>query len=344
MVSRRTRAADVAAAAGVSQTTVSLVLNGRSGHVSEATRQKVLATAEALGYHLNTPARQLASGVTNTIGLVVRKSFEQIAGDSFLGATLHGLASVARASGYRVVVESIAPGEATYESLLRAQHVDGLVISGPRADDEELKRLVADGFPIVIHGSRPDLAVPSVDVDNVAGARLAVEHLIALGHRRIACVIFDLSFVAARERLQGYEGALRDAGIAFDQALIAETGYRVVGPQSAVANLLARDDYTAIFAAADMTAAGVLGALRAAGRRVPDDISLVGFDDIPLAEFLDPPLTTIRVPAVQVGEAVGRALLDRLDGHPEERRILLPVELMVRASSAPPANRRQGDG
>lgn len=342
-VSRRTRAADVAAAAGVSQTTVSLVLNGRSGHVSEATRQKVLATAEALGYHLNTPARQLASGVTNTIGLVVRQSSEQIAGDSFLGATLHGLASVARESGYRVVVESIAPGEATYESLLRAQQVDGLVISGPRADDEELKRLVADGFPIIIHGSRPDLAASSVDVDNVAGARLAVEHLIGLGHRRIACVIFDLSYVAARERIQGYEAALRDAGIAYDQDLIAETGYRVVGTQSAIADLLARDDYTAIFAAADMTAAGVLGALRTAGRRVPDDVSLVGFDDIPLAEFLDPPLTTIRVPAVQVGEAVGRALLDRLEGHTEVRRILLPVELMVRTSSAPPINRRQGE-
>ena len=93
-----------------------------------------------------------------------------------------------------------------------------------------------------------------------------------------------------------------------------------------------------------MTAAGVLGALRKTGRRVPDDISLVGFDDIALAEFLDPPLTTIRVPAVQVGEAVGRALLDRLNGHAEVRRTLLPVELMVRASSAPPANRRQGDG
>jgi DNA-binding LacI/PurR family transcriptional regulator len=330
----------VAAAAGVSQTTVSLVLNGRSGHVSEVTRQKVLAAADAMGYHRNTPARQLASGVTNTIGLVVRQSSKQLAGDPFLGATLHGLASVARASGYRVVVESIAPGEATYESLLRAQDVDGLVISGPLADDLELKRLVADGFPIVIHGSRPDLAVPSVDVDNVAGARLATEHLIALGHRRIACVIFDLSFVAARERLQGYQAALRDAGIAVDDGLIVETGYRV-GTQSIGGDVLARDDYTAVFAAADMTAAGVLGALRSAGRRVPSDTSLVGFDDIPLAEFLDPPLTTVRVPAVEVGEAVGRALLDRLAGQTEVRRILLPVELMVRASSAPPPNRPQ---
>ena len=314
------------------------------GHVSEATRQKVLATAEALGYHLNTPARQLASGVTNTIGLVARREL--------------------RADRRRLVPRRDAPRarlRRTRIRLSRRGRVDrarrgDLRVAAPggagrragglrsRADDEELKRLVADGFPIIIHGSRPDLAVSSVDVDNVAGARLAVEHLIGLGHRRIACVIFDLSYVAARERLQGYEAALGDAGIAVDPDLIAETGYRVVSTQSAVTDLLARDDYTAVFAAADITAAGVLGALRRAGRRVPDDTSLVGFDDIPLAEFLDPPLTTIRVPAVQVGEAVGRALLDRLAGHTEVRRILLPVELMVRASSAPPANGRQGDG
>src|SRR3954451_23802111 len=183
-------------------------------------------------------------------------------------------------------------------------------------------------------------SAPSDDVDTVAGARLATEHLIALGHRRIACVVFDLSFVAARERLEGYEAALRGAGIAVDEGLIVETGYRV-GTHSIPGDLLGREDYTAIFAAADMTAAGVLGALRSAGRRVPDDTSLVGFDDIPLAEFLDPPLTTVRVPAVQVGEAVARALLDRLAGQTEVRRILLPVELMVRASSAPPMTRRQ---
>jgi LacI family transcriptional regulator len=319
----------------VSQTTVSLVLNGRSGHVSAATRQKVLATAATLGYHLNTPARQLASGVTNTIGLVVRQTPEQIAGDAFLVATLHGLAAVAREAGYRVVVEPLPPGEGTYETLLRAQHVDGLVISGPRADDDELARLVADGFPIVIHGSRLDLDAPSVDVDNEAGARTAVDHLLSLGHRRIACVVFDLSYVAAQERLAGYRAAMRAAGIEPDPRLIVETGYRVGDTATTVAELLAREEFSAVFAAADMTAAGVLGALRMAGRRVPDDVSLVGFDDIPLAQHLDPPLTTIRVPAVQVGEAVGRALLDRLAGLGQTGRTLLPVELMVRASSAP---------
>jgi LacI family transcriptional regulator len=332
---RRTRAADVAEAAGVSQTTVSLVLNGRSGHVSEATRQKVLATAESLGYHLNAPARQLASGVTQTLGLVVRQSSDQIAGDAFLAALLRGLASVARTAGYRVVVEPLGPSDGTYEQLLRAQQVDALVVSGPRAEDEELVRLVDDGFPIVIHGSRPDLQVPSVDVDNEAGARLAVEHLISLGHRRIACVVFDLAYTSARERLAGYRAAIRDAGIKPDPNLIAETGYRVSDAREAAARLLNNQEFTAVFAAADLTAAAVLGAVRATGRRIPDDISLVGFDDIPLAEFLDPPLTTIRVPANQVGEAVGRALLDRLAGNRESTRTILPVELITRSSVSP---------
>jgi len=331
----RPRAADVAAAAGVSQTTVSLVLNGRSGHVSEATREKVLVTAASLGYHLNASARQLASGVTHTLGLVVRQSSDQIAGDAFLAAMLRGLASVARTAGYRVVVEPLGPQDGTYEGLLRAQQVDALVVSGPRVDDEELVRLVDDGFPVVIHGSRPDLHVPSVDVDNEAGARLAVEHLIALGHRRIACVIFDLSYTAARERLAGYRAALRAAGIEPDPDLIAETGYRAAEARGVAAELLDRQDFTAVFAAADLTAAAVMGAIRATNRRIPHDISLVGFDDIPLAEFLDPPLTTIRVPAGEVGEAVGRALLDRLAGNLQPVRTILPVQLITRSSVGP---------
>lgn len=332
---RRTRAADVALAAGVSQTTVSLVLNGHSGHVSEATRRKVLATAEQLGYHLNASARQLASGRTHTLGLVVRQSSDQIAGDAFLAAMLRGLAASARTAGYRVVVEPLGPDDGTFEQLLRAQQVDGLVVSGPRVEDEELSRLVRDGFPIVIHGSRPDLQVPSVDVDNEAGARLATEHLISLGHRRIACVIFDLSYTAARERLAGYRAALEASGIEFDQRLVAETGYRASDARDAATRLLETQGFTAVFAAADLTAAAVLGAVRATGRRIPDDISLVGFDDIPLAEFLDPPLTTIRVPAEQVGLAIGEALLDRLSGNLEARRTILPVELVTRASVSP---------
>ena len=340
MAKGRTRAADVAEVAGVSQTTVSLVLNGHAGHVSEATRRKVLDTAERLGYHLNASARQLASGRSHTLGLVVRQSSDQVAGDIFLTSMLRGLATVARGAGYRVVVEPLGPNDGTFEQLLRAQQVDALVVSGPRVEDEELSRLVDDGFPIVIHGSRPDLQVPSVDVDNEAGARLATEHLISFGHRRIACVVFDLSYTAARERLAGYKNALEAAGIEFDPNLVTETGYRAIDAREAATKLLQTQAFTAVFAAADLTAAAVLGAIQATGRTIPGDISLVGFDDIPLAEFLDPPLTTIRVPTIQVGEAVGRALLERIGGNHAPTRTILPVELVTRSSVAPPMTSR----
>jgi LacI family transcriptional regulator len=283
---------------------------------------------------VDAPARGLASGVTHTLGLVVTQSAEQMAGDAFLGATLRGLPSVARAAGYRVVVEPVGPGEGSYAALLRGRQVDGVALSGPRVDDAELASLAADGFPVILHGSRPDLGVPSVDVDNTAGARLAVEHLLARGHRRIACVTFDLAYTAAQERLAGYRAALEAAGIAPDDTLVEVTGYRANSAAEAATRLIGRTAFSAVFAAADLIAAGVLGALRAAGLRVPEDVSLVGFDDIPLAEYLDPPLTTIRVPAAEVGEAVGQALLDRMAGRPVLARRLLPVTLVERGSVA----------
>ncbi len=150
------------------------------------------------------PARQLAGGRSHVIALVLRQSPEQIASDAVLAETLRGLASAARSGGFRVMVEPLAPDgpNATYAALLRAQHADGLVISGPRVDDPDLLELVRDGFPIVLQGALPDVDVTSIDVDNVAGARGAVEHLISLGHRRIACITnAPLVYTAAQERL-----------------------------------------------------------------------------------------------------------------------------------------------
>jgi LacI family transcriptional regulator len=238
----------------------------------------------------------------------------------------------------------MGPTDASYGWLLRAGHVDALAVSGPRADDPELELLARERFPVVLHGSRPDLDLPSVDVDNEAGARLAVEHLLAQGHRRIACVTFDLAYTASQERLSGYRKALRAAGLDVDEELVVVTGYRAGTVSNAVSELLERRDVTAIFAAADLTAAGVLGALREHGRRVPQDVSLIGFDDIPLAEFLDPPLTTVHVPAVEVGEALATLLLEQLSGDATGGRRLLPVSLVQRGSDGPPMGRRTGTG
>lgn len=317
---------------------MSFVLNGRADvKIPDTTRRRVLDAADELGYVPHAPARQLAGGRSHIIALVLRQSAEQVAGDAFLVETLRGLASAARSGGFRVMVEPLMLDgpESSYASLLRAQHADGLVVSGPRTDDPALLELVRDGFPVVLQGSLPDVAVTSVDVDNLAGARDATEHLISLGHRRIACITnAPLVYTAARDRLDGYRAALGAAGMAIDPKLIAEGDFDAASGHRAMATLLARTEIDAAFVASDVVALGAFGALREAGFRVPDDVSIVGFDDIPLAAYFDPPLTTVRLPAFELGQAAGRALVERIAGRAISRRTLLPIELIERASTA----------
>ncbi|MHB8397547.1 MAG: LacI family DNA-binding transcriptional regulator [Candidatus Limnocylindrales bacterium] len=335
---RRPTSADVAVRAGVSRTTVSFVLNGRAGaQIPPATWRRVEEAARELDYHPHGPARQLAAGSTLTLGYVLRQSAEQVTADALLSETLWGLASTARAAGYRVLVEPLEPAGGRYADLLRSQQVDGLVVSGPRADDVELASLEADRFPIVLQGSLPGSSAPSVDVDNRAGARGAVQHLTGLGHRVIACITnASLAYTAAGERLDGYRDALSEAGIAYDEGLVVEGSFDAASGHRAMAALLGRARPTAVFVASDVVAFGAMRALREHGRRIPDDVSIVGFDDIPLAEHFDPPLTTVHLPAHALGATAGRALLDRVAGRPVARRTLLPTQLMVRESTGPP--------
>lgn len=342
---RRPTSADVAARAGVSRTTVSFVLNDRDVSISRATRERVLEAARQLDYHPHAPARQLAGGRSQTVGLVLRQSPEQVAGDALLAETLRGLTSAARAGGFRVIVEALEPGNGPYADLLRSGRADGVVVSGPRVDDGDLLQIVGEGFPVVLQGSLPGLDAPSVDVDNRAGAKGAVEHLLALGHRRIGCITnAPLAYTAARERLDGYRAALREAGIEPDPAWVAEGAFDAASGHRAMKELLGRTELDAVFAASDVVALGAIGALRAAHKRIPEDVSIVGFDDIPLAAFFDPPLTTVRLPAYELGQAVGTALLNRISRATIPSRTLLPTELVVRASTraspSPPSPRR----
>jgi LacI family transcriptional regulator len=336
----------VAAQAGVSRTTVSLVLNDVAGAaISDATRQRVLEAAERLGYQPHHSARGLAGGKSHTLGLVLRQSPEQVATDAFLPETLRGLAAAARAGGYRVLVEPVAPGHEGYVELVRSGRTDGLVLSGPRIDDRDLATIIDEGFPIVLQGSLPGVDVPSVDIDNEAGARSAVEHLLALGHRRIGCITnAPLAYTAARERLAGFHAALAGAGLAAEPELIAEGSFDAPSGRTAMESMLHAHPPTAVFVASDVVALGAIAAIRDAGLRVPDDLSVVGFDDVPLAAYFDPPLTTIRLPAHELGFAAGRALLERIRGRPVPARMLLPTELVVRGSSGPPRMEPVGRG
>lgn len=304
--------------------------------ITEATRQRVREAARSLGYHPHQGARGLAGGKSFVIGLVVHQSPEQAATDAFLPETIRGIAGALRSARYRILVEPISDGATTYAELVRSRHADGLIVSGPRVDATGLAAIEREGFPVVIHGHVPGLDVPSVDVDNQAGARVAVEHLIALGHRRIGCVTnAPLACTAAAECLEGYRAALRDAGIELDPALVVEAAFDARSGHVAMSGLLARGGLDAVFVASDVVALGAVAAIREAGLVVPDDVAVVGFDDIPLAAYFDPPLTTVHLPAHDLGTTVGTTLLDRIAGRPVPDRTLLPTELVVRSSSRP---------
>ncbi len=338
----RPTSADVARRAGVSRTTVSFVLNERRDvRLRPETRRRVLEAAAELGYRPHGPARQLAVGASRTLGLVLLQRPEQIAVDGLLAETLRGLSTAAQAADYRVLVEPHEPGSRTYLELIAASHVDGLAVSGPRSDDAGLAELAAEGRPVVVQGSAPGVACPSVDVDNEAGARRAVEHLLDLGHLRIGCITnAPLGYTAAAERLAGYRAALRGAGLEPDDRAVAEGNFDPASGATAMERLLeAEPELTAVFVASDVVALGAIAAARARGRRIPEDLSIVGFDDIPLAAHFDPPLTTIRVPAHDLGLTVGRALIERIAGRPVADRTLLPIELVVRGSTGPPPRR-----
>ncbi len=336
---KRTTALQVAKFAGVSRTTVSFVLNNVPGmRISEETRQRVLDASRQLNYHPDSNARRMVSGQTFMIGFVLRQSPNQTFADHFLPQVLNGLSQSAAAQGYHTLIEPIPPEDTTgaYVKLIRERHVDGIVLSGPRSDDQELIRIKAEGEPIVLLGQLPGTGIAFVDVDNVGGARLATQHLIDLGHRRIAIITnAPIAYTASYDRLCGYRLALESAGINYDDSLVH---YGYFTPESgfqAMESLLASQPLpTAVFVASDTVALGALQAIRKAGLSVPQDLALVGFDDIPLSAFIDPPLTTVRLPAFGLGWGAAEMLI-HLIGKEDllESEVLLETELVVRASS-----------
>jgi LacI family transcriptional regulator len=336
---KRATARDVAEKAGVSRTTVSFVLNDVAGiRISDDTRRAVLQAAADLGYHPDATARRMVSGRTRVLGFVLHQRPDQAYTDHFVPTVLNGFAQAASEQGYKVLFETIPPGEgaANFTGLLQERHVDGIALSGPRSDDDDLLRLHAAGAPIVLLGQLPGSQLAFVDVDNRGGAALATQHLLDLGHRRIGLITnADPVYTASADRLAGYRHALEAAGLPFNPAWVRYGNFTPQSGGEAMTALLdAAADLTAIFVASDTVALGALAALRRAGRVVPDDMALVGFDDVPMAEYLDPPLTTVRLPAYGLGWGAGELLTRRLAGeeirHPQ---LLLETELIVRESS-----------
>jgi len=324
---------DVARAAGVSTATAARALGGY-GHASPAARRKVSESARRLGYRPNVVARALVSRTTTTVGLVV--------GDienPFFAAAARGLADVMDAHGYTVLLANAdedAGRERRAVDALRARQVDGMVVvPAPGASPEHLAELVTAGVPLVLlDRAVVGVAADSVLVRNVAGARAAVAHLAGLGHRRIGVVSDSPEITSSAERIQGYRQALRAAGIAPEPGLISIGGPTRDDGEAAALRLLDRADRpTAVFTANNFMTVGALRAARSLGLRIPDDVALVGFDDLDWTTLVQPPVTVVRQPVADLGRVAGERLLRRLEGDAgPPNRIRLDANLIVRGS------------
>ena len=338
MRGKRVTSQDVAERAGVSRTTVSFVLNNVAGvQISEATRKRVLEAAEEMGYVPDAAARALASRRAQIIGLVLTRSPHHIASDAFITPLLDELIDVVRRHGLRMMIDIIEPQhqKEAYLELIRAKRIDGILLSGPRLDDEALKTLEEDGFPTVLMGQLSGTKFCWVDIDNRKAAKMAVSHLVKLGHSHIACITnADVSYTAAADRMTGYRQALKDAGLSFDQNLVRYGDFDMDSGFRQMESLLdSGSSFTAAFIASDTVALGAKAAIRKKGLRVPKDISLVGFDDLPFARYMDPPLTTVNLPIADLAREAGEMLVNILNNKkPGCQRKLLNTKLVIRAS------------
>jgi DNA-binding LacI/PurR family transcriptional regulator len=324
--------ADVASRAGVSVMTVSRVLNGFPG-VADPTRRRVEKAIAALGYQANTAARVLAGGRSRTIGVVAVES--QHFGPAHV---LFGIEAAAHAAGHLltfVTLDSTGDGMGATLDRLRASHAEGVIVVAPVRGVLDALTRVHDGLPLVVVGGDTTLHAPTVAIDQRAGARRATEHLLELGHRSVHHVRGPGNWVDAAGRVRGWSDALRAAGVPRVEPLAGD--WSAAGGYGAGRRLAQDPDVTAVFAANDQTAIGVLRAMHEAGRRVPDDVSVVGFDDIPEATYTVPALTTVRQDFGEVGRCCVDLLLALADGSDPTRHAVVAAELIARESTAPPA-------
>ncbi len=321
---------------GVSRSTVSRVINN-SPNVRPEVRERVLQVLQETNFQPNLAARSLAAGATHILGLVIPINISHLFVDPYMPLLIQGISAECNARDYSVMLWLADP---EYERRMIAQilHsglIDGVIISSQLVGDPLIEALLDRHFPFVVVGRvATPRSVFSVDVDNIAGACRAVEHLLQSGRKRIATITGPLGTPAAADRLEGYYEALRSAGIDPDPEWVAEADFTQEGGYEAMNRLLEHHP-DALFAASDAMAQGALRAITAAGLRIPQDVALVGFDDMPFAAHMNPPLTTVHQPIEMMGTQAVNLLLEHLH-HPEvdqPERVLLPTKLVIRESS-----------
>ncbi|GAB2653546.1 LacI family DNA-binding transcriptional regulator [Kribbella swartbergensis] len=339
MSKQRPTIADVASRAGVSKGAVSFALNGRPG-LAQSTVDKILAAADELGWRPSNRARSLSVSKAFALGLVITRDPAVLSSDPFFPAFIAGVESVLSARGQALVLQVVTAGEdeeAGYRRLAQDARVDGVFLSDLRHDDPRIDLLVELGLPAVTL-NRPDGAspFPAVVLDDRPGTAAVVEHLLSLGHRRIAHVAGPPAFVHATARSNAFLSTLSAAGL--EPVAIETSDFTAAGGIEATRRLLAlAEPPTAIVYANDRMAIAGLGAAQAAGLAVPGDLSIAGFDDSELAEYVHPGLTTVRADPFRFGEAAARTLNQVVDGEADVPDVELPpAQLVIRHSTAAP--------
>lgn len=325
----------IAELAGVSRSTVSRVVNN---HVSvrPEVRERVLSVIEETGYQPDPAARRLAGQRANIIGLVIAEPAQALFADPYFPRLIQGITQACNPLELTLSLFLFHTKEeeaSLYPKIIRNNLFDGLITAGNHVDDPLVPQLIENDVPFVAIGRHEHPDVNFLDTDNVAGAHAAVTHLIRLGRQRIAHITGHLNNRSAQDRQQGYLNALRDRGRTVDPALIEIGDYTEASAYEAMHRLLTRG-IDAVFVASDSMALGAMRALREANVSVPDEVAVVGFDDLPPALLAIPPLTTIRQPIRRIGALAVETLLDIIDnGSKPARRVILPTELVVRETS-----------
>jgi len=323
---------DIARLSNVSRSTVSRVVNGDE-KVREETRQRVLEVIQQQNYQPNQAARRLAAGRTDTFGLVIPAGAGATFSDPYFSQVIQGVSNTCNQQDYSLMLwlSDLEHERRILRHLANDNLMDGVVVSFTLANDPIVEMLSRGQLPFVIIGHHPNLAINSVDIDHLEAAQLATRHLLGHGYRRIATISGPSTQIAGQDRLQGFKQALDEVNL-FDGELVVEGDFTEAGGYAAMQQLLARQPQ-AIFAANDMMAAGAYRVIYEAGLKIPEDIAIIGFDDLPIAAQLSPPLTTIRQPLQRLGRMAVERLIDLLrEPQTPPRQVTLAPELIIRQS------------
>jgi len=326
----------VAKLAGVSRSTVSRVINEHSS-VRPQVRERVWKIIHDKNYQPHQAARTLVTRRTNVIGLIIPEVVNRLFTDPFFPQLTQGIAEVCNQEGYYLMLTLMTANtdrDTLYHRILHSSQLDGVIVASAPLNDPIVPRLQESCQPFVLVGHHPNHPeVAWVDVDNVTGAKSVTEHLLSLGHRRIASITGPLGNIAGQDRLEGYRQALAQAKIPYDEALVAEGDCTEESGFFAMGRLL-WEEPTAVFAASDVMAVGAMKALAQTGRHVPGDTSVAGYDDDPIATLVNPPLTTVQQSVVDLGKGAAEMLIRILE-HPDApvRPQLLSTHLVVRGST-----------